>query len=90
MINLVGGFVPTLGDGILGTLSYSKYAARAVFTTEVYYGYDITDKDLYNSIAPPSWEGPNLQRDLLNLLIITAVTLMVAYTLFECQFRSFS
>ena len=87
LINLVGGFVPTLGDGILGTLSYSKYASRAIFNTEVYYGHDITDDDLYDTIAPPSWKGRDLGRDLLNLVIITIVTLIFAYMLFEYQFR---
>ena len=86
LINLVGGFVPTLGDGMLGTLSYSKYAARAIFTTELYYGYDITDENLFNSVAPPSWKRPNIQGDLLRLLIITTVALIIAYVLFECQF----
>ena len=86
LMNLVGGFVPEIGDGILGTLSYSKYAARAIFTTELYYGYNIRDEDLFNIIAPPSWDGPDLRRDLLNLLIITTVTLALAYALFESQF----
>lgn len=62
-INLLGGFVPLLGDGYHAYVFHPKWVARAIATAELHYGQKLSI-DLINSFVPESWKYPDLGKDL--------------------------
>lgn len=69
VINLVGGFVPLLGDGYHSYLFHARWAARAIVTSELIYGRKFPE-ELYNSFFNASWKIPDYKMDLIVLMIM--------------------
>lgn len=91
LFNLFGGFVPKLGDGLIGTLMYTHYSARAITAVELQKGFNIEDIEMFNQlVGGDPWKYPNWQQDVGNLLIISCVTNIVSYLLFVKQFIKFN
>ena len=86
LFNLFGGFVPRLGDGFLGLISYTRYSARAIVNVELIHGHGIESKDLFHTLVPEAWREPNLSMDLGTLLIIASVVNVFSYGLLEFKF----
>ncbi len=53
LFNLFGGFVPRLGDGIMGTISFTHYISKAMVTIELMDGLG-NDETMYNILVPVS------------------------------------
>ncbi len=53
LFNLFGGFVPRLGDGIMGKISFTQYIARAMASIELMDGLG-NDETMFNFLVPVS------------------------------------
>ena len=84
LLNLFGGFVPKLGEGLMGDISYTHYSARAIAAVELYHGWNITTG--FNKLVPNEWKNPDVPKDCGVLLEIAVVVYLISYLLFEYQF----
>jgi ABC-type multidrug transport system ATPase subunit len=80
-INLLGGFVPLLGDGLLPNAFHPRWAARAIITAELEYGRGYSKEEINNIMFTPVWRDPDYPRDLMILLLMAAILNGIAYLL---------
>jgi hypothetical protein len=79
LLNLFNGFVPNLGDGLIGLIVYTHWAARGICVTELWYGQGLNNLEDYNTFVPISWKDPNYTNDCLAMLLITLLLLMLSF-----------
>lgn len=79
LVNLFSGFVPRLGDGIIGQITYGHWSARAICTNELYYGQRIDTVEDYNQTVPEPWRDPNIAFDCLMLLLIAVILCFASF-----------
>ena len=72
LLNLFSGFVPTIGDGPIGKIMYTHWAARAITATELIYGQDISVSD-FNQIVMENWKYPDYPTDLGYMVLIATL-----------------
>jgi hypothetical protein len=75
LLNLFSGFVPTIGDGIIGLIMYTHWAARAFTAAELIDGQKISVSD-FNQIVPSEWQSPNYAKDC-GMMILIGVLIQV-------------
>jgi ABC-type multidrug transport system ATPase subunit len=78
LLNLFGGFVPTLGDGVVGKIFFTHYAARAICTVELQQGMGLT-KEQYDEVVPDAWMDPNWHIDIAVLWGMGCFWLLLSY-----------
>lgn len=71
VVNLLGGFVPLLGDGFYAKAFHARWSARAIVTSELIYGRKFSEA-LYNSMFSTPWRHPDYKTDLLVLVVMGA------------------
>jgi hypothetical protein len=69
VVNLLGGFVPLLGDGYLPYVFHARWSARGIVTSELIYGRKFSE-ELYNSMFDPPWRHPNFRIDVMVLMLM--------------------
>jgi ABC-type multidrug transport system ATPase subunit len=79
LLNLFSGFVPTIGDGPIGLIMYTHWSARAVTTTELFYGQGVTNVEDFNTVVPDAWKDPDLGNDCGVLILISVILCVCAY-----------
>lgn len=78
LLNLFGGFVPTIGDGVIGWIMYTHWAARGICTTELWFGQGLDNVEDYNNVVPMNWKNPDFTFDCLMLLLISLLLLIAS------------
>eukprot|EP01031_Cornospumella_fuschlensis_P049911 gene49911-61095_t len=79
LLNLFSGFVPTIGDGPIGQIMYTHWAARAICTTELWFGQGLNSVNDYNNVVPSEWIDPDYSSDCMGMLIIAVLLLGISY-----------
>lgn len=69
VVNLLGGFVPLLGEGYLPYVFHARWSARAIVTSELIYGRKFSE-ELYNAIFDLPWRHPDFRADVMVLMIM--------------------
>jgi ABC-type multidrug transport system ATPase subunit len=86
LLNLFSGFVPTIGDGPIGQIMYTHWAARAITSAELMYGQGISEFE-FNQIVPENWMIPDFGRDLALMVLISVLLLASSLILIWYQNR---
>jgi len=77
LLNLFSGFVPKIGNGPIGTIMYTHWAARAFTAAELIDGQKISVSD-FNQIVPSEWQNPSFARDCGAIVLIGVLIQVVA------------
>jgi hypothetical protein len=81
LLNLFSGFVPTIGDGPIGLIMYSRWVARAITSAELQYGQKVGSVDDFNSVVPDNWRDPDFGYDCGIIVLISVILTTVSYSI---------
>lgn len=81
ILNLFSGFVPKIGDGGIGYIMYTHWAARAIVANELISGQGIDTNEDYNNIVPKNWKNPNIAKDSGLMILIACLLCLTSLCL---------